>query len=332
MKSYKGIKLPTIKDFSVPIYVDNNKPRRESTNRYFEESFKEANSFLKVGGLIIDEKLVKFVDCPVCNSKNKKELFVKWGFRISTCIDCNHSFVENQLKSSVLEKLYATSEIDELFQERSVDKDHMKYMILFYNKYLQYFSKFINKEGSLLDVGAGDGKFIEFLDATSSYKLSAMEFSEKSADFIKNIVGEENFYNTPITNSDFKGEMFNIITILGVLEHMDSPLTELSKCKEILLKDGRIIALVPNFESRAFKILGINTPTINPRSHLQYYTYNSFEKLADNAGFEIDAYFQELPVIDLMYDFISYSEELLESILKDNESYRSVYILKHKTS
>ena len=101
---------------------------------------------------------------------------------------------------------------------------------------------------------------------------------------------------------------------------------------QILLKDGRIIALVPNFESRAFKILGINTPTINPRSHLQYYTYNSFEKLADNAGFEIDAYFQELPVIDLMYDFISYSEELLESILKDNESYRSVYILKHKTS
>ena len=127
MKSYKGIKLPTIKDFSVPIYVDNNKPRRESTNRYFEESFKEANSFLKVGGLIIDEKLVKFVDCPVCNSKNKKELFVKWGF-------------------------------------------------------------------------------------------------------------------------------------------------------------------------------------------------------------EIDAYFQELPVIDLMYDFISYSEELVESILKDNESYRSVYILKHKAS
>ena len=61
------------------------------------------------------------------------------------------------------------------------------------------------------------------------------------------------------------------------------------------------------------------------------FTETSFKLMCDKAGLRIVKLFGELPVIDLMYDFISYSEELVEAIVRDNESYRSTYILKHKT-
>lgn len=329
MNKYKEIKLPKIKDFNVPIYVDNRK-RTKGTNSYFEEAKREASAFDKVNGLIVDKTVVDFVDCPVCHSKHKSELYLKWGFRIASCDNCKHVYVENQVKSAVLEKLYSISKLDVKFQERSEDKNFYKYEILFYNKYLQYIKKYFNDSENLLDIGAGDGKFLEFLNTLSNYRLSAMEFSKKSENFIKNIVGEQNFYNDPISQTHFNGKTFKIITIWGVLEHMPNPREELSKCKSILDDDGRILVLVPNFYSRALKIFGVDTPTINPRSHLQYYSYDSFEVLASNTGFEIDDYFQELPVIDLMYEHIDYGPELVKSILKENESYRSVYVLKHK--
>ena len=330
MKSYKGIELPTIKDFSVPIYVDNSSSRPEVTNQYFEEAEKEANSFPKVNGVIIDDSVVHFVDCPVCSSDNKKELFLKWGFRIVDCNNCEHVYVENQVKESVLGDLYATSTVDVKFQERSLDSNLYKYEILVYNKYLHYLQTTFRSDESVLDVGAGDGKFLHFLNTHTNYKLSAMEFSEKSSEFITKIVGKDDYYNTAISQTNFNGKKFKIISLWGVMEHLPNPLVELSKCKEILEKDGIILVLVPNFYSRALKIFGVKTPTINPRSHLQYFSYKSFEKLANNSGLEIEAYFQELPVIDLMYEYINYSEELVEDIVKDNESYRSIYILKHK--
>ena len=53
--------------------------------------------------------------------------------------------------------------------------------------------------------------------------------------------------------------------------------------------------------------------------------------LCNKTGFKIQEYFQELPVIDLMYDFIDYGDKLVNEILDGNESYYSVYLLSHKT-
>ena len=49
--------------------------------------------------------------------------------------------------------------------------------------------------------------------------------------------------------------------------------------------------------------------------------------LAKRVGLKIDKYYQELPVIDLMYDFIEDTEELVQEIIANDESYYSVYLL-----
>ncbi|MBL7095381.1 class I SAM-dependent methyltransferase [candidate division KSB1 bacterium] len=256
-------------------------------------------------------------------------MFVKWGFIIASCQICEHTFVKNQIIPSKLEELYTNSEVDKQFQKRKEAGDLFKYSILLYAKYLQLLKEKNIQNLMLLDVGAGRGDFIGLCDEICNYELHAMEFSESSADYLISIVGKNNFYRTAISNTNFSGKKFGVITMWGVLEHINNPINELIKCKEILDDDGKILILVPNLYSRAFMILGITVPTLNPRSHLQYFSKDSMEFLCNIVGLKIEEYYQELPVIDLMYDYIDYNEDFIKDILDNNESYYSVYLLSH---
>ena len=63
-------------------------------------------------------------------------------------------------------------------------------------------------------------------------------------------------------------------------------------------------------------------------SHPKVYK-NSFRLMCDNIGLEIINLFGELPVIDLMYEFI-HVDDLLKDIMAKNESYYHVYLLQKK--
>ena len=74
--------------------------------------------------------------------------------------------------------------------------------------------------------------------------------------------------------------------------------------------------LVPNIESRAYKILGVDTPTINPRAHISFFSRKSMSECCDQTGLEILVESQELPIIDLMYQHLDYSSSLVDDILE----------------
>jgi len=331
MNSYKGIEIPHFQSFDRPIHVENRNFRTKNTDKYFDLSCNEAINFPQEGGLVVSSDYVRFVSCPICGSNNNEQLLVKWGFKVSICKVCEHTFVKNQLTPLKLAELYKSSEVDKQFQLRKKqDQGLNKYWTLVYAKYLQKLKENVDDHAVLLDIGAGGGDFISLCDAMTEFELHAMEFSENSAKLLESIVGSDNLYRNEISNTNFDDKKFDIITMFGVLEHIDNPVKELSKCKEILREDGKILILVPNLYCKAFKILGISVPMLNPRSHLNYFRKESMEFLCNKTGFQVQEYFQELPVIDLMYDYIDYGNDLVNEILDNNESYYSVYLLSHK--
>ena len=116
MVEYKGVEIQNINDYEQPVYVDNKNIRTEDTEKYFELALEETNDWAKSNGVIISEEYVQFVDCPVCGSSVKTQLFIKWGFKIAACNRCQHGYVENQLHQLKLKELYASSELDKQFQ------------------------------------------------------------------------------------------------------------------------------------------------------------------------------------------------------------------------
>ena len=112
MYSYKGIEIPYFEDFEKPVHVENRNFRTKNTDKYFELSSNEAINFPHENGLVVSNDYVRFVSCPVCGSNNDKQLFVKWGFKVSVCKVCEHTFVKNQLTSEKLGELYKSSEVE----------------------------------------------------------------------------------------------------------------------------------------------------------------------------------------------------------------------------
>ena len=75
------------------------------------------------------------------------------------------------------------------------------------------------------------------------------------------------------------------------------------------------------------KILGITTPTLNPRGHIQNYTDESIDFLARKNGLKVIRKFGELPVIDLMHEHLLVDEKLIQEINEDEECYYNVYAI-----
>lgn len=321
--------------YNRPVLIDNRRFREEDPGikAHFDAVEKESEAFPKENGLIVDKKLVIFVDCPTCGSKEHDQLFIKYGFIHVQCRRCSHVFVKNRLLEEALLEIYSKSEADKLSSARKANHAGLsKYWNMIYEKYIGYLRTLNIQNKNLLDIGCGAGHFLSFCKDRTDFKLHGMDFCEHAHEFLSDLIGTDNFYfKKRVEDTDFN-KKFGMITLWGVFEHVCDPKSLLEKCKELISKDGRIIILVPNFFSRAFSILGVSTPTLNPRAHINFYTGKSMEYVCKNTGFVIENLFQELPVIDLMHKYIDCDNELIESILRKNESYYHVYILKRRSA
>jgi 2-polyprenyl-3-methyl-5-hydroxy-6-metoxy-1,4-benzoquinol methylase len=322
-------------DYSAPIYTDNRRFRQDipEVNKHFEEAEREMAQFPRVDGVIRSTEVVDFVDCPVCDSDQNHQLFVKFGLIYAKCALCSQVFVRNRLKNEILLKMYESSIVDQLDRKVQQSPQHNEYYSRIYAKYLSYVDGFSIANHSLLDVGCGAGEFLQFCADNTDYVLHASDFADDTFDRICDLTKDGRYYHRQkIEDVEFGDRRFGLITLWGVLEHIPNPVEVLRSCATILDESGCILILIPNFHSRAAKILGVNTPTLNPRAHVNFYTERSMRHLCRRVGLEVKALFQELPVIDLMYEYIEFNKDLWDGIIDSGEGYYHVYVLRRPGS
>ena len=320
-----------MRDFKQPIIKDNRNLREKipSIQEHFNSIEKEIINFPKTDGLVKDPKIVTFRDCPICTSKKSIQLFTKLGFKFVRCCKCNHHFVKNPINEEVLLDMYETKESDNLQRVTNKTNFYKEYWNEVYSKYTDYFHSKGIYSGSVLDIGSGTGAFLKFLKENFGYSLYGTEFADEVIEDLVSIVGdrEKIFHKIKLEDIDFHGLEFEIITMWGVLEHIYNPLEVLKKISSIITPNGIMLALVPNLNSKALKILGITTPTLDPRGHIHFFTDESINKAASLVGMRVIDKFGELPVIDLMHQYLSKDDDLINQIIENEECYYSIYIL-----
>ena len=316
--------------YSEPIFSDNKNLREKypEINEYFNASHQEISTFPQENGLVVDEKYVNFIHCPVCSSKAHSSLFVKWGGEYVQCQLCSQVYVHNLLKPNILHDLYRHSMKNILERKKQNTAESQGYWKAIYDKYVPMLSVRENNT-KILDIGAGSGSFLNYIKENTSFSRSCIELCTETHDYLSSLISSDGyFYDVPLEESNLPHNKFDIVTLWGVLEHIHNPLDTLQNAATVLTKDGTILVLVPNLFSAAFRILGVATPTINPCEHINFFTPKSMDYLAKQCGLKIMAMFGELPVIDLMHPYINNSEELVDSIMRNEESYYHVYLLK----
>ena len=92
-----------------------------------------------------------------------------------------------------------------------------------------------------------------------------------------------------LPHANFSGRTFDVITYIGVLEHVPDPFAHVVRCKSLLDPGGKLLLLgLPNLGSAGFSIAKERWIGLDAPRHVHQFTKQSFAALLTKAGFTIE--------------------------------------------
>lgn len=125
--------------------------------------------------------------------------------------------------------------------------------------------------GSILDIGCGKGNFLyQFSKKFPKWAVYGVEASKSALEFARNKLPHAYFFEG-LFDPDAINQKFDLIVILGVLEHLEDPISFLKSVSACLKENGLIFFDVPNFK--------LNPVDLFVYDHLTHFTKETIENL-----------------------------------------------------
>ncbi len=223
--------------------------------------------------------------CPICFglidiSKFLREYFFEnRSYKLYHCLNCDIQFWwPLEMKSDLYEK--------EFLEMYSIMHKGRKKLSPHHRPFFKFFPI---KKGKLLDIGCGDGVFLQYAREIG-FDVYGIDLDKKSIEACKRNFGLENVYYS--TLRDFgvfcKEEklQFDVITFFEVLEHQNDPLEFIQLVKQILKPDGLIAGSVPNRDRLFVEICRVDKVDFPPH-HFLWFSEKSIRKFLIRHGFQI---------------------------------------------
>lgn len=182
--------------------------------------------------------------------------------------------------------------------------------------------------GLLLDIGCGNGSLLN-IAKKEDFDVIGVETNVQIAEFVKNnynIRVEE----YPIEDIKFENDIFDIIILFDVLEHLPDPMGTLSECYRICKPDGLLFLKVLNiyeFYLHQFLIWRILRKLLRPKTyhaiidlqafdHVYHFSVSTLKNLLVKSGFRhirihvmnkgIPKHILRLPKLDIPRQILKY--------------------------
>lgn len=230
------------------------------------------------------------VTCPACGRDSNSFEFEKDGFKFNRCNYCNTLYVSPRPNENKLLEYYGHSKSIEYFTKEILEKTkEIRKQMIFKpraQKIIDLLANIQLKRNVLVDVGGGNGLFLESLDSAGAgfEKYINVEPSNEGA----NLTLERGFdvFNGFIEdfNSDIK---IDLITAFELIEHLFDPMAFLNKISSLLNAGGVFILTTPNIEGFDLLLLGSKSDNIGAPNHLNYFNPQSIKILLEKCNFEI---------------------------------------------
>lgn len=219
--------------------------------------------------------------CPGCGSR---DLAVGNEPDIGHCATCQLLYRNPRPTQAEIARSYDTGGTFAVWQDEETVRAAM------WQRRAELLRRF-QARGRLLDVGTGDGRFLETCRALG-YEVMGTEVSQAGADYAR----QKGFdvQMGQIVDLDFPPESFDVATIWHVLEHVPDPGAVLKKVFGFLRPGGILAVAVPNEENyfvrRALR-LGVKSSPFDPLQfggeiHLTYFRPATLRATLRSAGFE----------------------------------------------
>lgn len=256
------------------------------------------------------------VNCPTCNLHSSHLLFKKNGGQYVYCNNCEHVYLENQLKESILFEFYAkypTSSLEWHINESD-----------FYRKiYLSGLDLLPSKpdQSHVLDIGCSSGYFLSIAQE-QGYEISGVEPNQKESKYALdngiNIIGSslKDIQQAQIT--------FDAITLWDVLEHIKDPVNYLKSLRMFLKPNGYVFVQIPTCDSLAARVMQKKCNMFDGIEHLTLFSAKSLDSAFNSADFT------KVVVKSVITDYFAFNNYLNyenDPYMPDNDNYDLLHSL-----
>jgi SAM-dependent methyltransferase len=260
-------------------YLPMNAIIRQSLTDYFRPFNDKLATLLKRDlNSWNDTSFIAFLSqCPSCHSGQFTALRKFSSHSLFRCQQCDLVFCNRIPTQAELVANYSQYERGKTGSE--VTRTRVAQLI-------DSFSSF-RKTNKILDVGCGDGLFLELALAKgwevygTEFDLLAVETCEKK--------GINMSYGV-LDTAQYQSESFDMIVYTEVLEHIQNQYDEIGKFHALLRPGGGVYLTTPNFDSLSRYLLGPSWNVIGYPEHLAYFDKHSLISLFSSFGFKISSF------------------------------------------
>lgn len=232
--------------------------------------------------------------CPACKKVTAHSAFcTSSGYDIISCLTCGHGSIFPMPSDELLENLYKENEDESLLGNGLAEQVH-NFLRGDKASYLHYFQERLqflqviasNSNIKVIDLGCTNGDFVKALEYKGYLNAVGLDINEPLVK-LGLTRGIKLFCQPTKDFFESRPNQFDVVYATNVLEHIADPNSFLKHLKVGLKENAHIVISVPNFSSLQVKILGCNSPIIDPPHHVNYFTYDSLQKVLVNNGFEV---------------------------------------------
>jgi 2-polyprenyl-3-methyl-5-hydroxy-6-metoxy-1,4-benzoquinol methylase len=272
---------------------------------YRKQLEKEISELIDPKTGLVKMEVAQYVSCPLCSEEKKlRELFVTQGFPHVRCDKCGLVFVNPQVNEEKLSELYGGSKANELWLDvimSDVEKGAR------YTLYERYFDKLeeLTEHRTLVDVGCSIGDLIVVAERRG-WKAQGFDLAQKAVEFARKERGL-NVHLGKLEDYDFAEGSLPVVTMTGVLEHLNDPVGTLLKVHKLLIPGGLALIQVPNLHSLHNMILHEKSTSFDGRNHLIFFTSETLLVTLEKAGFQVKQFGTYQGVTHVLCRYLQYN-------------------------
>ena len=252
-----------------------------------------------------------YVPCNLCGSREYRVLYAgrvapvaaltEQAFR---CTSLQHGDFTNIVQCSRCGLLYENprepeEQIEMRYEqvEDAVYEREIEGRVRTYSGMMPAIEKYVDKPGRVLDIGCYLGVFLD-VARRRGWQTFGVEPSAWAA-ARSNQHGHE-VVNAPLRRSQLAAEMFDLVTLWDVIEHLHDPLGELHEIHR-LIRPGGIFALTTMDTGSLYaKMSGRRWPWYM-RMHLFYFTRGTLARILEMTGFQVLEIERAKRIVSLRY-------------------------------
>lgn len=236
---------------------------------------------------------VHYTNCPVCGSIEINPLLTAKDYSVSKeefviwqCSNCTLRFTQDVPDETSIGKYYQSSDYISHSNTKKglVNQLYQKVRNYTLNQKASLITGKTVKQGSILDLGAGIGVFLNTMKQ-KGWEISGIEPDEGARQQAKKLFNIE--LKDTGTLDQLTANSFDAITLWHVLEHVHQLHSYVERLKALLKPNGKIFIAVPNYESFDSSVYKLYWAAYDVPRHLYHFTPRAIKVLMEKHGLKV---------------------------------------------